>query len=136
MRVRIIIGVVAALGWFAAAGTGHAQSLVDQVVKGCKTELEKYCAQVTPGQGRVLACLYSYQDKLSGQCEYALYDAAVRLERFVAALTYVAKECDDDIDKHCGNVQIGQGRVLQCLKDKGTQVSNTCRRAMSDVGVK
>jgi hypothetical protein len=46
------------------------QDLVDTVANGCKTELEKYCNQVTPGQGRVLACLYAYGDKLSSKCEY------------------------------------------------------------------
>jgi len=46
-----------------------------------QTEIETYCKAVTPGEGRILACLYAYQDKLSGKCEYALYNAAVRLER-------------------------------------------------------
>ena len=60
-----------------------AQQLVEGVVTGCKAELEKYCSNVTPGEGRVLACLYAHNDKLSGRCEYALYDAAVQLERAV-----------------------------------------------------
>ena len=72
------------------------QDLIKTVADGCKVELEKYCGQVTPGQGRVLACLYAHGDKLSGQCEYALYDAAVQLERAVAALSYLANECDAD----------------------------------------
>ena len=83
---------------FGAAGTLSAQeSLIETVANGCKTELETYCKTVTPGEGRILACLYAYGDKLSGKCEYALYDAAARLERAVAALTYVAKECEADI---------------------------------------
>ena len=41
-----------------------------------EAELETYCKDVTPGDGRILACLYAHGDKLSGQCEYALYDAA------------------------------------------------------------
>jgi len=57
------------------------QTLIDTVANGCKAELEKYCKNVTPGEGRVLACLYAYGDKLSGRCEYALYDASVQLER-------------------------------------------------------
>ena len=55
------------------------QSLLETVANGCKEELEKYCGNVTPGEGRVLACLYAYGDKLSGRCEYALYDAASQL---------------------------------------------------------
>ena len=32
------------------------QNLVETVANGCKMEIEKYCGQVTPGEGRVLAC--------------------------------------------------------------------------------
>ena len=57
-----------------------------QVVEGCKTELETHCKGVTPGEGRLLACLYAYEDKLSSRCDYALYDAAARLDQAVTAL--------------------------------------------------
>jgi hypothetical protein len=33
------------------------QSLVETVANGCKTEIETYFSQVTPGEGRILACL-------------------------------------------------------------------------------
>jgi hypothetical protein len=45
-----------------------------------------------------LACLYAHADKLSGQCEYALFDAAAQLERAVAALAYLVNECGDDLE--------------------------------------
>jgi hypothetical protein len=112
------------------------QDLVETVANGCKMELEKYCAQVTPGQGRVLACLYAYGDKLSSKCEYALYDAAVQLERAVAALSYVANECDADMEKYCGSIQPGEGRLLECLEKHDKEVSGRCKQAVKDVGLK
>ena len=112
------------------------QDLVETVANGCKMELEKYCAQVTPGQGRVLACLYAYGDKLSSKCEYALYDAAVQLERAVAALSYVANECDADMEKYCGSIQPGEGRLLECLEKHDKKVSGRCKQAVKDVGLK
>ena len=57
----------------------------------------------------MFACLYAYQDKLSGRCQYALYDAAAQLERVVGALTYVANECGADLKKHCAAIQPGKG---------------------------
>jgi hypothetical protein len=54
------------------ASAGAQQSLVETVANGCKNEIETYCNDVTPGEGRVLACLYAYSDKLSSTCEYAL----------------------------------------------------------------
>ena len=112
------------------------ESLIETVANGCKVELEKYCSNVTPGEGRVLACLYAYEDKLSGRCEYALYDAASRLERAVAALSYVVNECSSDLKQYCGNVAAGEGRLLQCLQKNDAHVSQRCKQARKDVGMK
>ena len=112
------------------------QSLIETVANGCKAELEKYCSNVTPGDGRVLACLYAYGDKLSGRCEYALYDAAVQLERAVAALSYAANECSADLRKYCASVEAGEGRLLERLQKNDAQVSNRCKQARKDVGMK
>jgi hypothetical protein len=83
-----------------------------------------------------LACLYAYGDKLSAKCEFALYDAAVQLERAVAALTYVANECDDDLDKYCGAIAPGEGRLLECIEKHDKKVSKRCKQAIKDVGLK
>jgi hypothetical protein len=112
------------------------QSLVETVANGCKMEIEKYCSQVTPGQGRILACLYAHEDKLSAKCEYALYDAAAQLERAVAALSYVANECNEDLDKFCESIEPGKERLLDCLDKHDKQVSKRCKQAIKDVGVK
>ena len=110
--------------------------LVQTVIDGCKKELDTYCKDVTPGQGRVLACLYARSDKLSGKCEYALYDAAAQLERAVAALSYVVNECADDLDRHCGNVAAGEGRLLECIEKNDKKVSSRCKEALKEVGLK
>jgi Cysteine rich repeat len=112
------------------------QSLTEQVITGCKNELESYCSQVTQGEGRLLACLYAYGDKLSGQCEFALYDAAARLERAISAITYVASECRSELEAHCANVQPGEGRIAQCLVDHASQLSPGCDQALTNAGVK
>ncbi len=112
------------------------QGLLETVANGCKEELEKYCGNVTPGEGRVLACLYAYGDKLSGRCEYALYDAASQLERAVAALSYAVNECSSDLKQYCGGVAAGEGRLLECLQKNGDKVSQRCKQARKDVGLK
>jgi hypothetical protein len=111
-------------------------NLVQTVVNGCKKELDNYCKDVTPGQGRVLACLYAHSDKLSGQCEYALYDAAAQLERAVAALSYVVNECGDDLKNLCSGVSAGEGRLLKCLEKNDSKVSDRCKQSLKDVGLK
>lgn len=136
MRRIMIFFVALAILLFGINSAIAQQDLLETVANGCKTELEKYCNQVTPGQGRVLACLYAYGDKLSSKCEYALYDAAVQLERAVAALSYVANECDADMEKYCELIEPGEGRLLECLEKHDKEVSGRCKQALKDVGLK
>jgi hypothetical protein len=136
MMSRKTIGIVLGLVFLVAMPALAGQDLVKTVADGCKTELETYCKNVTPGEGRILACLFAYQDKLSGKCEYALYDASVQLERAVAALGYVVNECADDLDKHCSGVAAGEGRLLDCIEKNEKKVSSRCKDAMKEVGLK
>jgi hypothetical protein len=134
-RVMVVLIALAILPLIITSATAG-QSLVETVANGCKMEIEKYCAQVTPGQGRVLACLFAHEDKLSGKCEFALYDAAVQLERAVAALSYVANECDADLEKYCASISPGGGRLLDCLEKHDKKISGRCKQAIKDVGLK
>jgi hypothetical protein len=136
MRAKTILLVMVAAVFMLVSNVIAAQDLVETVANGCEKELTSYCSQVTPGEGRILACLYAHSDKLSGKCEFALYDAAVQLERFVAALSYLANECDEDLDKFCTGVAAGEGRLLKCLDDNSEKISKRCTQALKDVGAK
>ena len=91
--------------------------LAAYVEEACNTELGAYCSQVIPGQNRQLACLYAHGDKLSGQCEKALYDEVSVLDRAISTVAYLADQCRADIESKCADVQPGQGRIKQCLAD-------------------
>ena len=119
-------------------GTAFAEEKgpVETVLDGCQKEIETYCKNVTPGEGRVLACLYAYQDKLSNRCEFALYDAAAQLERAVAALTYLVNECRNDLKAYCSDVKPGEGRLINCIDKNMEKVSSRCKQAIKDVAEK
>ena len=136
MKKRFFLLAVVAIFFVSNSSAWAADKIVETVAKGCEKELTSYCKDVTPGEGRILACLYAHSDKLTGQCEYALYDSAVQLERFVAALTYVANECDADMEKFCADIAVGEGRVLKCLDDNAEKISARCTQALKDVGSK
>ncbi|GAG26012.1 unnamed protein product [marine sediment metagenome] len=112
------------------------ESVIESVAIGCEEELTTYCSEVTPGEGRILACMYAFEDKLSGKCEFALYDAAAQLERFIGALTYVANECDEDLDTHCAAVEIGEGRLAECLLDNKSKLQARCAAAIEATDMK
>ncbi|MCG6910245.1 MAG: cysteine rich repeat-containing protein [Deltaproteobacteria bacterium] len=134
--MKRVLTTAAVLGVFLITAATAMGDPVQTFEKGCKVELEEYCAKVTPGDGRLLGCLFAYQDKLSNKCEYALYDAAAQLERAVVALTYVANECDNDLEKFCSDVAPGDGRLKDCIDKNIADVSERCKAAMKDVGLK
>ena len=117
-------------------GASAQQTLLDSVARGCDKEIKTLCKDVTPGEGRVLACLYSFWDKLSDQCDNALFDAAVQLDRAVATLSYMANECREDLKNYCEDIQPGEGRLLQCIDRNYAKVSRRCKQALKEVGAK
>jgi hypothetical protein len=133
MRYLVVFSIVMVGG-----GTAFAQQKgpVEVVLEGCKQEIGSFCKNVTPGEGRVLACLYAYSDKLSTRCEYALYDAANQLQRAVTALAYTANECRDDLKAYCSDIKPGGGRLLECIDKNSAKVSSRCKQAKKDVGMK
>jgi hypothetical protein len=121
---------------FAMNASAAEKGLVETVMEGCKAEMQTYCKDVTLGEGRMLACLYAHEDKLSGRCEYALYDAASRLEHAVAALKHAASECKTDLKKYCADVKPGEGRLVNCIDKHDKQVSSKCKQALKDTGLR
>lgn len=112
------------------------QGALDTFSEGCRQELTTFCKDVTPGEGRLLACLYAFQDKLSPRCEYALYDSIGQLDRTMTNLSYAVGECREDLKSFCMDVKPGQGRLLDCLNQNEARVSTRCNTALREVGYK
>jgi hypothetical protein len=129
---KTMIGITAAIAMFAGASALAQETLVEHLVTACETDLENYCSQVTPGNGRLLHCMAAHEDKISGQCEYAFYQAATLLEQLSVAINYLAQECKSDIETHCSDVEMGDGKILACLSEHDDEVSDSCKKAVAD----
>lgn len=131
MKKRMMC-IVAGLAIFAGSGVLAQETLVDHLISACESDIKKYCSQVTPGEGRLLHCMAAHEDKISGQCQYAFYQAATLLEQFSVAIAYVARECETEIETLCSNVAVGEGRILACLEEREEKVGESCKQAISD----
>jgi hypothetical protein len=136
--MRKLIAFSMVVGALLVGGNARAeeQPLGDKVKKACAKELSTFCKGVPQGEGRILACFYAFEDKLSDACVYALYDAAAQLEQAVAAVKYAAGQCKDDLQKFCADVKPGQGRGLACLHKHDKDVSQPCKDALAQTGLK
>src|SRR6516225_222380 len=136
MRKLAVLSVVVVSLLSATVGARADDSLVEGLKKACHTELTTFCKGVQPGEGRILACLYAFQDRVSGKCEYAIYDADAQLEQAAVALKFAATECKEDLLKYCGNVEVGKGRVKACLDKHEKSLSEKCKEALKQTGLK
>ena len=136
MRKMIVGSMVVGALMLVAGQAQAADTMIDGLKKACNKELTTFCKGVNPGEGRVLACLYAFEDKVSDKCAYAVYDAADQLEKAVAALKFATTQCKDDLLKYCGDVEAGQGRGLACLKKNDKSVSQSCKDALKATGLK
>jgi len=136
MRIKVLASMTF-VAFLLAGGLARAEeTLADSVKKACHKELTTFCKGVPPGQGRVLACLYAFEEKVSDKCVAAVYDAAVQLEQAVNALKYAATECKGDLEKFCANVKLGEGRGLACINKHDKDVSQTCKDALKQTGLR
>ena len=129
---RIAMTLTTLLLMFAGSAAMAQDTLIEFLVEACEADLEQYCSQVTPGEGRLLHCMAAHEDKISGRCEYAFYQAATLLEQLSAAITYVAMECKTDIETHCGDIPAGEGRILACLSENEGAIAESCKKAIAD----
>ena len=104
--------------------------VVEDVAASCKTEAEKFCSAVTPGEGRLLMCALAHGDQLSAMCSSAVFDAIAELGGTISNMQLAVEACSADIESTCGSVEPGEGRVAQCLIENKDKVSDPCKEAV------
>jgi Cysteine rich repeat. len=97
----------------------------------CSDDIKKYCATVTPDEGRLILCIEAHEDKISTQCDYALFEAARNLDRALDRIEQVADICWNDIEKYCSHLPEGGGRIAQCLATQRTSLTPACQTETS-----
>lgn len=117
------------LGFLYNPSTANAQS----IFASCEEDLAKFCPAVTPGHGRLSACLYAHEDQVSPSCDAAIAETADLIDLLFERLRYAKQMCGDDVAKLCGEVEIGQGRLFSCLYEKKESLSAGCLEVIENV---
>lgn len=105
---------------------------IERVEDACGDQIEEYCGDVTPGEGRIAACVHAHSDMLSRRCRFALFRTARNIR---SAVENIADECWNNIKTQCGNEQ----NVGECAVQKSASLSPTCQNvvaALHEVGQK
>ena len=92
----------------------------DAAGNACATDYEKFCAEVEPGEGRIGQCLMQHREEITPDCAKFLEAATNKIvSAFIAA-------CQIDVELLCADVEPGERRIINCLKNKQAELSSDC----------
>ncbi len=66
------------LALFFAGSVLAQEGVVQTVTEGCSKEINVYCKNVTPGEGRLLDCLERNRKKVGKRCTQAIRDVGLK----------------------------------------------------------
>ncbi|MES0870261.1 cysteine rich repeat-containing protein [Pseudovibrio sp. SCP19] len=116
---------------FAATSfNASSQDAARGVFQACEPEIKAHCSEVTPGEGRIFACMYAYEDKLSAKCSHAIDDLADAMDFLFANANEALAICAPDIEAQCSETEVGGGRILTCLSEKQDKVGAECKQVI------
>jgi hypothetical protein len=108
---------------------------IDISLRGCDEDAKKYCEVLEANPNQVFRCLLAYEDHLSEQCKQGILEVAMTMNIAAAAIEYSVGACEADADKHCLDVEPGEGRIVSCIKANESKVSKECITALKETGL-
>ena len=112
----------------------HAEAVSGPLAQACQGDLQKYCSDITKGEGRDFACLKSHDDKLSPDCSTQWKQAKTQWK---AKMQERHAACGSDVQKFCSNVGSPKD-IGSCLDQHKSDLSASCKdyrsKSMSSTG--
>jgi len=105
------------------------QGAIEAVEGSCAADINRFCASVTRGEGRLLLCMQAFDDQLGRRCQFALYRASRNLERSLDRVERIADACWSEIETNCANAD----RIGRCLVEKAQSLAPSCRTVLEGV---
>jgi hypothetical protein len=128
---RFVAAAMSALIIGLAPATGATQGIYE----ACMPTIAKFCSEVTPGNGRMMSCLYAFEDQVSEECDVAVSESADILDMIFDRLRYIKQQCSEDIAQFCSEVELGHGQIFTCLHEVRTSLSEGCMEVVDGVSM-
>jgi len=92
---------------------------VERVEDACADDIEELCGSLTPGEGRIAACVREHEDLLSRRCRLTLFLVSRRIRQ---AVSNFADECGSRLRAQCSNAE----KLGECAEEKSASISPAC----------
>ena len=98
-------------------------------VAACREDTDKFCGATDSGTTPVGQCLQQHTVELSTACREAVTPAKPAWQAELEKTQNTWMACQEDVDKFCEGVQVGEGRLENCLKAHQAKLSKKCKAA-------
>jgi hypothetical protein len=109
--------------------------IITSSVSGCEKDIKQHCDGLGDDSEKLFMCLAAYEDHLETECKLGILEAAMTIQLGAAAIDYSISACEADADKHCLDVEPGEGRIVSCIKANESKVSPACINALKESGL-
>ncbi len=93
--------------------------------QACQADVQRLCPNAKPGKERQ-ECMRQHKDEVSNECKQFVAGLIERHEETRQAM----RACRGDAQKFCKGVQPGEGRIVACLKQHQSDLSQGCANAL------
>jgi hypothetical protein len=119
----LCMGLLAASLPRAALAQDALQKRRQEAMVACTEDLARYCGDVPPGGGRLIACMRANADKLSQRCFQAM-------TAWGLAVANAFKACLPDAERFCPHLPPGGPRARRCMLRNADKLSKACSDAL------
>ena len=91
----------------------------------CAAEAARHCSKAR-GETALLGCLRGHEKELAPACR-------AELSALLAIAEEYGQDCEADARRLCAETPPGEGRLLRCLKDQESFLSQSCQGAFNRV---
>ena len=125
MRIRNLCLLACALG--AIAHT----SARGQLVPACRGDVQRFCAGISLGGGRIVHCLEENAAKLSAGCKEAIGGSRAPSQPGEASAGGGTKTaCRGDAMRFCSDAIGDQAKMHRCMQAHAAELSDGCKTAL------
>jgi hypothetical protein len=97
----------------------------------CRADVERLCAGVQRGEGRLRSCVRSHLSELSAACREHLEHVEQSFRSGFAPRLILA--CKVELETLCKDVEPGGGRWRRCLGENTGRLSEPCQRLLESI---
>ncbi len=108
--------------------------LITAPIEECNDQIEQLCKDAGEDTRDILLCLADHETSLSSECKQGAMNAATLMMQAGLNLDKAIITCEKDIDTFCRNVELGENRIIKCLRNNESHISKQCISTLKETG--